>query len=216
MPPRLLAPALLIVFLLATAAQADPLVITGGSFVGTGPNLGATSISISGQNFSFGGLTSNPPVLLGGGTAPAGTRTLGGAQGFNVRTGLCFNGACVSHDNPFQPTSANGFFTFNVGSFDFPQLGPDGPATFSFTVPFTMTGTVSGFGPDFPAQTFLVAGRGEMAYTYSTLFFGGQTHYEFRRVEATFANPTPEPATLLLLTTGLAGAAAARRRRRRG
>jgi hypothetical protein len=48
--------AALFLCLLPAAAQADPLVITGGQFVGTGPFEGSTSIQVSGQNFSFGGI----------------------------------------------------------------------------------------------------------------------------------------------------------------
>jgi hypothetical protein len=203
--------------LLPAAAHADPLVITAGQFVGTGPYAGSTSLNISGQNFSFSGFTANPTQIQNGGLFPGGTtRPVGGTQFFSETNTLCFNGSCVTHDNPFDPDVASGTFTFNGGTFHFPQFGSAPPAALTFTVPFTMTGQLLGlrFGEQTPT-TLLVVGQGEMTFTYGTFVLNGETHYEFRRVEANFATPTPEPATFLLLMSGLAGAAAARRRRRR-
>lgn len=208
--------ATLFLCLLPAAAHADPLVITGGQFVGTGPFQGATSIQVSGQGFSFSGLYGNPPVLAAASSPfPGGTtRSLGGLLSFTDRNSLCFSGTCFVQDNVFSLDRAGGNFTLSAGSFAFPQFGPAPPATLTFTVPFTMTGTLSGmrFG-DSEFTTLLVVGQGEMTFTYSTFVLNGQTHYEFRRVEANFANPTPEPATLLLLSTGLAAAALRCRRR---
>lgn len=207
--------AALLLCLLPAAAQADPLVITGGQLVGTGPFVGSTSISISGQDFSFTGTTPNPPVLPAASSPfPAGTtRSLGGFLSFTEKGSLCFSGTCFIQENPLFGDQATGSFTLSAGSFTFPQFDFPPPATLTFTVPFTLTGTLNGqrFG-EAETTTLFVVGQGEMTFTYSTFFFAGGTHYEFRRVEANFA--TPEPATLLLLTTGLASAAYARRRRR--
>ena len=210
--------AALFLCLLPAAAQADPLVITGGQFHGFGPFNGSVSIQISGQNFSYSGSNLYPPVLpFASSPFPAGTtRSLGGTQSFSERSSLCSNGTCITQDNIFSLDSAGGTFTFSAGTFTFPQFDFPPPATFTFTVPFTLTGTLHGMrfsDPENPIA-LLVVGQGEMTFTYSTFFFGGGTHYEFRSVEGHFADPTPEPATLLLLTTGLAGAAALRRRRR--
>jgi hypothetical protein len=210
--------AALFLCMLPAAAQADPLLITGGQLVGTGPFSGSTSVSISGQDFSFTGINPNPPVLAAASSPlPAGTtRSLGGFLSFTERGSLCFSGSCIDQPNVHSLDSVGGSFTLSAGSFTFPQFGTTPPATLTFTVPFTMTGTLSGrrfSNPDEQVILFVV-GQGEMTFTYSTFVLGSGTHYEFRRFEGNFTTPTPEPATLLLLTTGLAGAAAARRRRR--
>lgn len=217
MRPRLLTPAFLLVLFFAAAAHADPLVITGGQFAGIGAFSGSTSMNVSGPNFSFSGLTLNATQVQNGGLFPGGTtRSIGGTQFFSERNSVCYNGTCVSHDGLLDPDGVGAQFTFSAGTFNFPDFGSNFPSTFTFTVPFTMTGQVFVFPSNAPSTTLLVVGQGEMTFTYLPFLLNGHTHYQFRSVEANFADPTPEPATLLLLTTGLAGAAALRRRRRVG
>ncbi|HWS89444.1 MAG TPA: PEP-CTERM sorting domain-containing protein [Pyrinomonadaceae bacterium] len=207
--------AALFLCVLPTAAHADPFVVTSGHFTGTGHSSGSSSIAVTGQNFSFSGFTANATHVQNGGLFAGGTtRTIGGTQFFNETNSVCFDGTCVSHDGLLDPDGVGARFTFSAGTFNFPDFGPNFPSTFTFTVPFTMTGQVTVSPSNAPGAILLVVGQGEMTFTYLPFFHNGQTHYEFRRVEATFNTPTPEPATLLLLTSGLAGAAALRRRRR--
>lgn len=209
--------ATLFLCLLPAAAHADPLVITSGQFVADGHN--GVSVQVSGQNFSYSGATPHESVLpFASSPFPAGTtRSLGGTQAFTDRSSFCFGGACFSHENVTGPDFISGSITFSAGSFTFPQFGFDPPPTFIITVPFTLTGQAVGRHPnDLEPTSLQFVGEGVLTITYSTFAFGSGTHYDFRRAEANFTTPTPEPATLLLLTSGLAGAAALRRRRRRG
>jgi hypothetical protein len=208
--------AALFLCLLPAVAQADPLVITSGQFLADGQQ--AVRIQIVGQNFGYFGAVPNQTVLpFASSPFPAGTtRSLGGTQSFGDVGSLCFNGTCFSQNGVAGPEFVGGSFMFGAGTFTFPQFGDTPPATLTFTVPFTVTGTLNGqkiSDPNNPVH-LLVVGQGEMTFTYSTFVLNGGTHYIFRRAEGTFTDPTPEPATLLLLSTGLAGAAAARRRRR--
>src|SRR5215204_3759912 len=135
--------AALFLCLLPAAAQADPLVINGGQFVAEGQS--GVGIQVSGQNFSYSAAVPNQSVLpFAGSPFPAGTtRSLGGTQGFTSRGSLCFSGNCFFQEGVAGPDFINGSVTFSAGSFTFPQLGSTPPATLTFTVPFTMTGTVS-------------------------------------------------------------------------
>ena len=208
--------AALFLCLLPAAAHADPLAVTG-HFVAEGRS-GAV-VQVSGQNFGYFGSTLSESVLpFVSSPFPAGTtRSLGGTQSFADRGNFCFGDACFTQNSLGGPDLVSGSITFSAGPFTFPQFGFDPPPTFTITVPLTMTGQVFGLHPnDLAPTTLLFVGQGELTLTYSTFAFGSGTHYEFRRAEALFTTPTPEPATLLLLTSGLAGAAALRRRRRRG
>jgi len=208
--------AALFLCLLPLAAHADPVIITGGQFVSTGL-AGPTAINISGQNFSFNSANISESQLAGARLFAGGSaRTLGGTQFFGDRGSLCFSGTCYNQDNTVTgPDGVHARLVIDAGSFTFPQLNPGDPTTYTLTVPFTLTGTVSGSRFDGTGGTSLfVMGQGEITFTYDVFFLGTQTNYNFRHFEANFTDPTPEPATLLLLTTGLAGVAAARRRRR--
>ena len=85
-----------------------------------------------------------------------------------------------------------------------------------FELPFTFTGALTAYGnaertgaPLFSTPSLAGSGSVNIRIVGE---FSGQT--EVARVTYTFADPVPEPATMMLLGSGLAGLAAARRRRR--
>jgi hypothetical protein len=79
-----------------------------------------------------------------------------------------------------------------------------------------MTGQFTSLAVGDPTPTTVfVARQGEMTFTYLALFNNGQTSYEFQSLRATFAEPTPEPATLVPFGLGGGGLWLLRRRRDR-
>lgn len=179
---RLLAPALLLVLFLSVAAQADTLYITSGGFDATGSTGGAKHIGISGPGFHFSASSSFPALFPGSDLIPS-----GGARPLRVIAGF-----------------DNGLFVFDTGSVNFPDLGANGPPSVTFTVPFTMTGQFNQQVIGDPTSTTLfVVGRGDAIFTYLAVVDpNGHTRYEFRSLQATFADATPEPATLVLFGLG--------------
>jgi hypothetical protein len=94
---------------------------------------------------------------------------------------------------------------------------------FSVVVPFTLTGNLRGcatnpelLGPCDGGLLFdtFVTGEGMAIVNVFGFEVGANRFLTVSRVNYTFNEPVPEPATLVLLTTGLLGTAAAARRRR--
>ncbi|HEV3470265.1 MAG TPA: PEP-CTERM sorting domain-containing protein [Pyrinomonadaceae bacterium] len=208
-----IAPALLLITcaLCVSEARADTFVVTGGSAV-VGSALGG--------DFSF----------LGSGMSVAGHLAWGpGIEPFHPGQTFGVLTRNTSGDIGAGPATVNGTFypqIFYGGVIDLNLVMPPldwREGTFSIVVPFTLTGTLSGCatnnenqGPCAGGLVFdtLLTGHG-LANINLFGFVGTHPSLSISSITYNFADPVPEPATLVLLSTGLAGAAAAARRRRR-
>jgi hypothetical protein len=207
------APALLLMCVSASAVQADPLVVTSGSYVIFSQVTG--SWILKGDGFSLTADVDNPPLGLSQCHPCSAARPVP----------LTFN--ALAAGSPFLHTGQPG--TFN--NIDYPRTILDGRLTFSgpsftsallspdnliITALFTMTGNIQGWTnpsdeqmgrpPVFMGE-FVGSGTATMQFGIEPMEPGIPTLFDMRSVVYQFessAAPTPEPATTGLLALGLA------------
>lgn len=194
-------------------AQADPIQVTSG-FLVTGATESSAAFSLTGagnridgrwpgtalpcQSCTAGGLVTPDARFLydtvpfvWGDPFASGTATVGGV----TYPALYFSGSLAFSGSPFR----------------LPEVSGPGDAVFVFEQPFSFTGTVSGFdrlleGPReiYPLFTTTWMGSGTAELRFLGVNISGRSFYTYLGSTYEFAEPVPEPATVLLCATGVA------------
>jgi PEP-CTERM motif len=213
----------------AGVAFAEPVVVTSGLFEITGDNppffrfFGDDGFELSGI---FATVASSPFLTCLAGCAPgselnmntvAGGTSGSGSLGF--ATGAIIDGTVFYPPFALSPESPvlTGTLRFESPTVIVPPQQDDALFLLNITVPFTLTGDVTGFAhDDLDATTALfrfgLVGHGS-ARLSMVKFDGALDEGKLEYTFAAAADPVPEPATIFLLGTGLAGAGLRRYRR---
>ena len=198
-------------FLPAASAHADPITITGVSGIATLVNSAPSasgSVNITGDGFSASVNTFNGSFGLGVCTTSQVTGCTSASLGwFSSDLGgtVTFNGVTFT-PNAFNPLA----LTFNSVTFVIPPEFLNSSAI-QITAPFTFSGHFS--RNQFPTEPVILTGEGTVNLLLVNRTIAGFNGFLLDHADYVFGpqasgltiEPVPEPATILLLASGLAG-----------
>jgi hypothetical protein len=125
------------------------------------------------------------------------------------------SGSATVNGTTYPSLFFEGTLQFRTSASPIPDFQTSSTSTerFSFTQPFTFSGTLSGFdrllqGPTelFPLFTTSLTGTGTATIDLLGTHVDDRTALTYFRTTYDFAAPTPEPATLMLVGIGLSAA----------
>jgi hypothetical protein len=230
---RFVISAVLLFAAVPVSVEADPIVITGGTFVTTTTPPREATFTLTGADGSVfdvdwdsGGFVSAavcnscPP----GATVNPGARYLITGEPFFGQSELPATGsatgvAFAGEPNPLMRwVTFTGDLSFTGSGVQLPAIAPSEFESIIVEMPFSFAGVLNGYDI-FRRDTLLLfsselTGSGTARLRFSGSPFGGFT---YRQTEYEFVDPVPEPGTMTLVgSVGLLAALARRRRLRMG
>jgi hypothetical protein len=198
----------------ATASSADPITVTGGSFIQNRFGDGFFELEGDGFHLAFGAESPNVDLRRQCSPCSASGRplTFGASTGGDFLSGLpgMFNGVS------YATTFLSGQFMFTGPTLSSALLSP---SNLTLTAPFSMTGNLTDFTSPMrqnPVFATALAGSGTATAQFNFIpgISGTTDLFDVRSVTFAFESPaaTPEPASILLFGTACLCLAGLRRR----
>jgi hypothetical protein len=181
-------------------AQADPILITGGS-VGSFNGSDLPGFTLTGSDSKFSGVLMIPGLICC--VFPPGESVVLGTS-FPIGMLPGQPAAQVVNGTRYPNAFLSGAVSVKAAPFVAPPI--NGEFESWLTTPFDMVGQISGFadfGRTMSLFSVAVAGEGTAsvyARVYGNQYVGQGVFYSFQA-----ASPTPEPTSVFLFTTGLLG-----------
>jgi len=198
----------------AAAATADPISIVSGSMV-TGATDSYARLSLTGRggnmiDSQWPGLSLACQVCVAGGLASPKARFLYDNVPF-VWGDPFASGSATIDGVTYPKLFFSGDLSVTGSSFVLPEIAGSDDHLIVFAQPFSFTATISGYdrlreGPNEVHPLFATTwtGRGMADIRFMGVSLEGQSHYMYLGTTYEFAEPVPEPATVLLCATGMA------------